>query len=485
LFRSFRARLIITVIALVALTAGSVGALAYYLVRESLHDQLVGDAVARAEFNITVLASTDQLPRDAGKLDFEQSGLVSRFLLRGTDGVYVEFPNGETFASGLGLLDGSELISQEVRDVVDRGEYGYEFLDVGGESTLVVGGRRPPDGPDLYFFYPAVDVANAISQLARMLLIAGLAVLVLGALGAGLIARRVLRPVAVAGRAANVMASGDLSVRLPAGTNDELGSLAVAFNRMATSLEDQINALVEAHDRERRFVADVSHELRTPLTALVNEAAMLKRRLGTMPEGERHIGEMLVNDVSRLRVLVEELLEVSRLEAGSMPLEASDVDIKRFLTAVIADRYPEAGLQIDEPIGTVHIDRRSLERIVGNLLDNARNHAPGAPVTVTARLSEGLLAVAVADDGPGVPEADLPRLFDRFYKADVSRQGGSGLGLAIAREHALRIGGELTVGRGRSGGMIFRLSVPVTVSLHSGDVAENLPSHPEGEKTDL
>ena len=124
--------------------------------------------------------------------------------------------------------------------------------------------------------------------------------------------------------------------------------------------------------------------------------------------------------------------------------------------------------------GRSSIDRRSLERIVGNLLDNARNHAPGAPATVTARLSEGLLAVAVADDGHGVPEADLPRLFDRFYKADVSRQGGSGLGLAIAREHALRIGGELTAGRGRSGGMVFRLSAPVTVSLHSGDVAENL-----------
>lgn len=486
MFRSFRARLIITVIGLIALTAGSVAVLAYVLVRDSLRDQLLSDAVSRAEFNITVLASTDQLPEGAGRQEFEQSGLVDRFLLRGTGGVYVEFPNGDQpYVSGLDLLDAGSLISPEVRDLVAAGEFGYQFLDVNEKPELLVAGRRPPDGPDFYFFYSAAEVANTDSQLARMLVVAGLAVLVLGALAAGLIARRVLRPVAVAGRAANVMAAGDLSVRLPAETDDELGNLAVAFNRMATSLQDQIDALVEAHDRERRFVADVSHELRTPLTALVNEAAMLQRRIDGLGESDRRIGEMLVVDVSRLRVLVEDLLEVSRLEAGSMPPDASDVDIERFLQAVIDDRYPDARLEVPEPIGRVSTDRRSLERIVGNLLDNARSHAPRAAVTVACRLEGETLTVEVADEGPGVPAPELPRLFDRFYKADSSRQGGSGLGLAIARQHARRLGGDLTVARRRAGGLAFRLRLPVTVSLHPGDVAEKRPSHPEGEKTDL
>ncbi len=485
MFGSFRARLIATVIALVALTAGSVAVLAFFLVRESLRDQLLDDAVSRAEFNITVLASTDQLPEGADRQDFEDSGLVDRFLLRGTGGVYVEFADGEDFTSGLNLLDAAELISDDVRAVVARGEFGYQFLDVGDEPMLLVGGRRPPDGPDFYFFYSAAAVADATTQLGRMLVIAGLAVLVLGALGAGLIARRVLRPVAVAGRAANVMAGGDLSVRLPAETNDELGSLAVAFNRMATSLEEQINALVDAHDRERRFVADVSHELRTPLTALVNEAAMLQPRLAGLPEEQRRIGEMLVADVARLRSLVEDLLEVSRLEAGSALPDATDVDIGRFLRAVIADRHPAAQLVVAEPIGAIRVDRRSLERIVGNLLDNAAAHAPGAPVTVTASEDGGALTIEVADQGPGVPAEDLSRLFDRFYKADPSRQGGTGLGLAIAREHARRMGGDLTAAPGAEGGMVFRLSVPVTVLLHPGDAAEKSVSEPEGEKTDL
>jgi signal transduction histidine kinase len=483
MFGSFRARLVVTVIALIALTAGSVAALAFFLVRQSLRDQLVTDAVSRAEFNITVLASTEQLPEGAGREQFADSGLVNRFLLRGTGGVYVEFSDGETFVSGLGILDAAEKISPEVRRVVASGDYGYQFLDVEDNPMLLVAGRRPPDGPDFYFFYPAAEVANANSQLARMLLIAGLAVLVLGALGAGLIARRVLRPVAVAGRAASVMAEGDLSVRLPADTNDELGSLAVAFNRMATSLEGQIAALVAAHDRERQFVADVSHELRTPLTALVNEVAMLQQRMEGMREGDRRIGAMLVADVSRLRNLVEELLEVSRLEAGSVPLEESEVDIERFLAAVIADRYPAARLEPTETSGPVRTDRRSLERIVGNLLDNARNHAPGAPVTVTCRRHGEVLQISVSDAGPGVPEAELARLFDRFYKSDSSRQGGSGLGLAIAREHARRLGGDLTVESGSRGGLIFRLSIPVTHSLHAGDVAENQLSQADDERT--
>jgi two-component system sensor histidine kinase MtrB len=199
----------------------------------------------------------------------------------------------------------------------------------------------------------------------------------------------------------------------------------------------------------------------------------LQQRIDKLPEGDRRIGEMLVNDVSRLRVLVEELLEVSRLEAGSIPIDASEVDIARFLAAVIADRYPAARLHVAEGVGRFETDRRSLERIVGNLLDNARNHAPGAPVTVSAGVFDDALIVEVADEGPGVSEEDLSDLFARFYKADASRQGGSGLGLAIAREHARRIGGELTAARGVAGGMVFRLSVPVTDSLQTGDVAEN------------
>ncbi len=480
LFTSFRSRLIATVIGLIAVTAGLVAFSSYLLVRNSLRTQLVEDSVARAEFNITVLAALDQLPADAGASEFEASGLTDRFLLRGSSGVYVEFADQETYASSLGLVAAGELLSAELRTLVAEGNYGYEFIDVDGDPTLVVAGRRPPTGPDFYFFYSAADVDSALSQLARVLAAASGAVLLLGALGAGLIARRVLRPVAVAGEAARLMAQGDLGVRLPANTSDELGTLAISFNEMAASLEQQIGALVAAHDRERRFVADVSHELRTPLTALVNEAARLQGSLAGLSETDRRVGEMLVGDVARLRRLVEDLLEVSRLDSAAGTPETSDVDLPRFLEAVIADRHPSARLLTDGAVGMGHIDRRSLERIIGNLLDNARHHAPEAPVEVAAdSTNDGQLRITISDTGPGVPEAELPHLFDRFYKTDSSRQGGSGLGLAIARQHAERLGGTLTARPNDPQGLVFELQLPVAESLHSGDLGEMSVTDPD------
>ena len=469
LFRSFRSRLIITVIGLIGVTAGVVALSSYLLVRNSLRSQLVADSVARAEFNITVLAGPDQLPVDAGPAEFEASGLTDRFLLRGSSGVFVEFTDGESYASSIALVAADALLTTELRAVVAGGNYGYEFTEVDDSPTLIVAGRRPPAGPDFYFFYPADDVASALSQLAQVLIAASAVVVIFGALGAGLIARRVLRPVAVAGEAAGLVAQGDLAVRLRADTNDELGRLALAFNQMATSLEQQIEALVATRDRERRFVADVSHELRTPLTALVNEAARLQPSLAGLSETDRRVGEMLVTDVARLRRLVEDLLEVSRLESAPTALETSHVDLRRFLEAVISDRHPGARLHIPPTVGMVQIDARSLERIVGNLLDNASSHAPGAPVEVTAAVVGGGLAVTISDAGPGVADSDLPHLFDRFYMSDSSRQGGSGLGLAIARQHAERLGGTLTARSAEPSGLVFELRVPVTESLHAGD----------------
>lgn len=483
MFRSFRARLIATVIVLIGATAAVVGVTSFLLVRTSLRNQLVDDSVARAEFNITVLASEDQLPAGADRADLAASGLPDRFLLRGSGGVYVEFDNGEEYASSLGLLAAAESLSPELRSIVSRSAYGYEFLAVDGTPSVVVAGRRPGGGPDFYFFYPADGVESALSALARVLAIAGFGVTAVGALAAGLIARRVMRPVAIASRAAERMADGDLTVRLPAVTSDEIGKLAVAFNTMAESLEEQIGALVAAHARERRFTADVSHELRTPLTALVNEAARLETRLDELSEPDRRVGAMLVADVDRLRSLVEDLLEVSRLDSPMAPSDESEVDVAPFLEAVIADRHPDAQLRVDTMAGPVRTDRRSLERIVGNLLDNARAHAPGAPVAVTARLANGNLQISVSDEGPGVPAEAISHLFDRFYKTDASRQGGSGLGLAIARQHALRLGGELSVRAGDARGLVFDLSIPVSEPLRSGDGGENRTPQSEGEST--
>ena len=170
-------------IALVVVTTAVVGVGAYVLVRNSLRGQLVDDAVARAEFNLVVLATPDQLAPDADREAFEASGLPDRFLLRGTGGVYVEFASGEPFASSLTLLGADGVISPELRGIVASGDFGYEFLTLDGEPTLAVAGRRPPAGPDFYFFDSAAEVENALSELARVLAFAGIGLVILAALG--------------------------------------------------------------------------------------------------------------------------------------------------------------------------------------------------------------------------------------------------------------------------------------------------------------
>lgn len=481
MLRSFRTRVAATIVVLVAATAALVAILSFTLVQRSLRSQLIDAAVDQSDFNVGVLASPEVLPADAGLADFEASGLAARFLQRGSDGLYVEFAEGdETYASSFQLNDAGALLAPVVRDLVASGRFGYQFITIGGEPRLIVGARRPPQGPDFYFVFSAAAVEDALAELRRVLIAAGAGVAVLGVLVAGLITRRVLRPIRTASNAAGAMAAGDLSVRIPVESPDELGRWAASFNQMAASLQARIEELQQARAREQRFVADVSHELRTPLTALVAEAEMLSAHLDELPGPVRRVGELLSDDVARLRRLVQDLLEISRLETSPAPAELSQVDMAPFLAAVIADRLPGATLRCDVD-GPVRTDRRALERIVGNLLDNAARHAPGADVAVRARREVGVVVIDVADTGPGVPAAALPLLFDRFYSADASRRGGSGLGLAIARHHARRLGGDLSVRPHVPSGLVFELRVPVTESLPTGDRAEKPASHTEGE----
>jgi len=464
----FRTRLTATLIALVALTAGATGVFAYVLVRDSLRDRLIEDAVARSEFNVAILASHQGLDPSFRADQFEASDLADRFLLGGAEGYYIEFEGGESVASELGLLRTAELLSDELRDILDRGEIGYEILTIDDAATLAVGFRPRPAGSVIIFFYPAQAIEDGLTQLWRLLTAAGFAVILLGAVAANLIARRVLRPVAVAGLAAQLMAKGDLSIRLPIESDDEIGRWAEAFNQMATSLEQKVTALQEAQQRERRFVADVSHELRTPITALVNEAAVLEKHLHALPDPARQVGDMLVGDVDRMRRLVEDLLEISRLEAGA-PIDVSVVEVRPFLDAIVAERHPGARLRVVGFEDRISVDRRALERIVGNLLDNARIHASGAPTIITVSAEAGVMHIEFADEGPGVADSDLDRLFDRFYKSDGAGRGGSGLGLAIAQQYARHLGGDLTVRRGIERGLVFEVTVPVADLLPAGD----------------
>jgi len=464
--RGFRARLAATVVGLVLLTALLLGAGSYLFVSRSLRDRFVEDALAQAEFDIAELATEDRLPSGADLAAFEASGLAGAIQRRGGAQLFVDFGEGEApYASGFAVVGTLTVVDARLREIVASGRLGWEWLELEDEPYLVVGGRRPPSGPDFYLYFPAGDVTGAVTRLGQALLIGGGGLVLLAAVAAGFIARGVLRPVAAASRAASAMAAGDLSARLPVQSSDEFGAWAEQFNRMAASLGASIADLQEGRDRERRFVADVSHELRTPLTALVAEASLLQQHLDAMPPEAARLGELLAADTGRLRTLVEDLLEISRLDAGSDVGTPAEFDAVALAAAVTADRGP--GAVLDAPASLpVCSDRRRLERILGNLFDNAARHGGGAAVAVSLRREGGDLVVVVADRGPGVPVADLGRLFERFYKGDVSRATvGSGLGLAIARGHARALGGDLVARLRPGGGLEFEARVPLAEPL--------------------
>jgi len=469
--RGIRARLALTLVALVALTAILLGAGAYVFVETSLHDQVLRDAKAQAIFDLSQTIPDRRLPADPTCDDIVDSGLRQTFLQRGVDSI-IDTGDCEPVVSKPDFVDALATLPADFTSRVDAGELAYTWATLAGRERLTIGGRFEGTGPAFYFIHDVTAIDEALGQFRAALTVGTIALILVALLVAQAVARGVLAPVEAASRAAEAIEHGDLSARVPVTSDDEFGTWAERFNRMAAALAETIGRLEAAEAQNRRFVADVAHELRTPLAALVAEASILREHLDALPEASRRAGELLVSDVGRLRSLVDDLMEVSRFDAHAEQIAVEPVDLGRSVRAVTAYRLPEASLSLpDQPL-IIETDPRRFDRIVANLLDNAREHAPAAPVAVSLSTdtAEGEIVVAVTDRGPGVPPDRLARIFERFYKADPSRHGGSsGLGLAIAAEHAALLGGYLTASNLAEGGLRMELRLPVTGSLPPGD----------------
>jgi signal transduction histidine kinase len=412
---------VLTVVGLVTVASVALSLLAFGLVSRSLRSEVLDRAVEEARFNVGVLAA-ERLAGAVGPGDIEASGLADDFSRRDLE-VYVDLGPGEDFVSGLDVVNAPELVSAELRQLIANGRVTAEWVEIDGVPTLIVAARRLPAGPDFYFLTDVSDTESALGQLRLVLAGASLLLVLVGGLAGWRMAR------------------------------------------LTGSLADTVDELTAARDRERRFVADVSHELRTPVTALVHEAAELADEIERLPSGTRRVVELLDHDVRRLRDLVEELLELSRLDAaGDRPeLELGEVDVARFLAAISAPRVPHATVRVPDGL-KVRTDRRRLERILVNLLDNAQQHAGGGSVKIAASLDRAELVIEVADAGPGVPPDELERIFDRFTKGDAARgRGGSGLGLAIVREHARALRASVTARNREAGGLAVEIRLPVAV----------------------
>lgn len=245
------------------------------------------------------------------------------------------------------------------------------------------------------------------------------------------LARGMTSPLREMAAAAGAMARGDYEKRVTASSYDEVGELARAFNRMATDL-------AEVERTRKDLIANVSHELRTPITAL---RAVLENVVDGVDAADPATLKTMLGQVERLGDLVTQLLDLSRLESGVHELHLAPVPLASLLAqnveeAQLSDYPVELELSVDPPDLEVVADRVKLHQVVANLIDNAARHSPvSGTVRISARQPDGIV-IEIADEGPGIPEGQRDRVFERFYRADQSassREGGSGLGLSIAR----------------------------------------------------
>jgi len=274
----------------------------------------------------------------------------------------------------------------------------------------------------------AADQAT-IADLRRTLIEVGLAGAAGGALLGAALAWRLSRRLRVAAAAAERVTAGSLSARVNARGSDEVAALGAAMDRMADSLQQRI-------EHEQRFVANVAHDLRTPVTGLVAAASLLE------PD---QVGAVVRERVSRLHTLVEDLLEISRLENGAVTADLRWVDVDAFVRSLV-ERRPGVVADASEP-ARVFTDPRRLERIIDNLLDNSARHG-GPPVVVAVRGR----SIVVSDSGPGFAPDMLARATERFATGDTARGHGIGLGLSIAAAQARVLGGSLRVANRPEGG---------------------------------
>ncbi|HKR52499.1 MAG TPA: MtrAB system histidine kinase MtrB [Pseudonocardiaceae bacterium] len=363
-----------------------------------------------------------------------------------------------------------------LRDAVERGALAHKITTVQrGETavTMLVVGRPVASAGrtmQLYLLFPLTAEQRTLYLVESTLVVGGLVLLVLISGIASLVTHQVVVPVRQAAEVAERFADGNLSERIPVVGSDEMARLGTSFNEMAASIQRQIRQLEEFGELQRGFTSDVSHELRTPLTTVRMAADLLYQSRDKLHPVLHRPAELLVNELDRFEVLLGDLLEISRLDAGVAELSSETVDVRATVThavaavRAVADRAGTE-LDLDLPAAEViaEIDPRRVERIVRNLLTNALDHGEGRPVEVTVAADDAAVAVLVRDHGVGLQPGQQQRVFTRFWRGDPSRDrrtGGTGLGLSISLEDARLHGGWLQVWGEPGQGSAFRLTLP-------------------------
>lgn len=323
---------------------------------------------------------------------------------------------------------------------------------------------------ELYLVFDLSSDQETLDFVQQTLLVGGLVLIFIIGGVAYVVTSWIVRPVKVAAEVSEEIANGALDVRLLEKGEDVIAVLARSFNKMADSLQRQITKLASVSKMQQRFVSDVSHELRTPLTTIKLAGDLIFESRDSLDPSLRRSAELLNGQIIRFETLLNDLLEISRYDAGAVRAELEIHDLSQIVGMAVASIEPLAKnrgsqIQIDLPDQEViaELDSRRIERLLRNLLANAIEHGESKPIVVQVGVNENAVAVSVTDSGVGMSKSELERVFDRFWRADPARKrtsGGTGLGLAISLEDTLLHGGSLDVWARPGQGACFRLTLP-------------------------
>ena len=375
----------------------------------------------------------------------------------------------------------TSVISDSLRQLVSENpsQVNYQSVTLNqGPSQLpglVVGSTLevPVAGSyELYLIYDLRTDQQTLDFVQQTMALGGIILILIIGFVAYFVANRLVQPVSVAAQVAKQIEQGDLSRRIPGEGQDAIAVLNQSFNQMADNLEAKILDYERVSQMQRRFVSDVSHELRTPLASIkLASSQIFKRREKLEPELKR-FSEVMDLSVDRFSKLLNQLLEISRYDAGAVEADLEFQDIIGIVGLAIESVEPLAHehgskITIDLPDGLVEceVDSHRIERVLRNLLSNAIEHGEGKPIDVAVGASETAVAVTVTDHGVGMSQEEQEHIFDRFWRADESRVrtiGGTGLGMAISIEDVQLHHGWLQVWSEPGKGASFRMTIPRT-----------------------
>ncbi|WEV71839.1 MtrAB system histidine kinase MtrB [Bifidobacterium sp. ESL0790] len=388
----------------------------------------------------------------------------------------------------------SSLISDDIRGMVftdDGNNVYYEPVRIhqgrGDDEPGAILGTRLQFGSmgdlDLFSLYSYGSEERSLTQIQLSLLGICLALSAMVGILVWFFLRRIVLPVKRVADAAETMAEGDLDVRVPVDRKDEIGTLQRSFNEMATSLGQKIDELEQASNAQRRFVSDVSHELRTPITTMRMASDLLEGRKDDFSPSTRRTVELLSGQIERFQKMLNDLLLISRYDAGKLTLDLVDTDIREPVRAAVEQvrtiaEVNSIELRVDLPATRclVKVDSRRIVRIVRNLLADSIDFSQGLPIEVRLAINGKAAVISVRDHGTGMGAEQLPHIFERFWRGDASRSrttGGSGLGLSIALADVKMHHGDIRVHSRKGEGTWFLVALPIDPDqppLHDDDL---------------